>query len=155
MDSSKPCPNCRRPYNESNFRRIEVQEKWGFGSNAHHRRKKSTHSRNQDDNKREDAHRSSQSEESPDLQTVRVIQRNLVYVIGLPNESASESILRRRDMFGQYGKLNKIVFNNRNPIGDRSNTCGVYLTYETNEQALSCINAVDGYMYLRRMLKYL
>lgn len=101
----------------------------------------------------EDSRRSPTSEDSHDLKTVRVIQKNLVYVIGLPNESASESILRRRDMFGQYGKLNKIVFNNRNPVGDRSNTCGVYLTYETNEQALDCINAVDGYVYLHRMLK--
>ncbi|CBK21272.2 uncharacterized protein [Blastocystis hominis] len=140
MDSNKPCPNCRKPYNEKNFRRTEVKEK----------KKKTIHSRVHSD---EDSRRSTTTEDTHDLKTVRVIQKNLVYVIGLPNESASESILRRRDMFGQYGKLNKIVFNNRNPVGDRSNTCGVYLTYETNEQALDCINAVDGYIYLHRMLK--
>lgn len=82
-----------------------------------------------------------------------MIQKNLVYVIGIPLESAEEDILRKQDMFGQYGNLSKIVINSRNPVGDRSNTCGVYLTYETESQALECIKAVDGYSYCRRQLK--
>jgi singapore isolate B (sub-type 7) whole genome shotgun sequence assembly, scaffold_11 len=84
---------------------------------------------------------------------VRVIQKNLVYVIGIPLESATEENLRRQDMFGQYGHLSKIVINSRNPVGDKSNTCGVYLTYDTDEQALACIRAVDGFTYCRRQLK--
>ena len=85
---------------------------------------------------------------------VRVIQKNLVYVIGIPLESATEENLRRQDMFGQYGHLSKIVINSRNPVGDKSNTCGVYLTYDTDEQALACIRAVDGFTYCRRQLKW-
>ncbi len=92
-------------------------------------------------------------QDSRDLQTIRVIQKNLVYVIGIPIEAADETNLRRQDMFGQYGHLNKIVVNSKNPVGDKSNTCGVYLTYETEEQALECIRAVDGYSYCRRQLK--
>ena len=46
-------------------------------------------------------------QEARDLQTVRVIQKNLVYVIGIPNDAADEAILRRSDMFGQYGNLSK------------------------------------------------
>lgn len=87
------------------------------------------------------------------MQTIRVIQKNLVYVIGIPIESADESTLRRQDMFGQYGHLSKIVVNSHNPVGDKSNTCGVYLTYENQEQALDCIKAVDGYGYCHRQLK--
>ena len=82
-----------------------------------------------------------------------MIQKNLVYVIGIPIEAADETNLRRQDMFGQYGHLNKIVVNSKNPVGVKSNTCGVYLTYETEEQALECIRAVDGYSYCRRQLK--
>lgn len=82
-----------------------------------------------------------------------MIQKNLVYVIGIPIEAADEATLRRHDMFGQYGHLNKIVVNSRNPVGDKSNTCGVYLTYETEDQALDCIKAVDGYSYCHRQLK--
>lgn len=98
--------------------------------------------------------RSYSSDEVRDMQAARVIQKNLVYVIGLPIEASSESIIRRQDMFGQYGHLNKIVVNSRNPICDKSSTCGVYLTYENNEQALDCICAVDGFTYCHRLLKY-
>ena len=93
-------------------------------------------------------------EDPSDMQKARVIQKNLVYVIGLPIEASSESIIRRQDMFGQYGHLNKIVVNSRNPICDKSSTCGVYLTYENNKQALDCIQAVDGFTYCHRLLKY-
>lgn len=93
------------------------------------------------------------SDEAHDMQAARVIQKNLVYVIGLPIEASPESIIRRQDMFGQYGRLNKIVVNSRNPICDKSSTCGVYLTYENNQQALDCIRAVDGFTYCHRLLK--
>lgn len=90
---------------------------------------------------------------SYDMEAARVIQKNLVYVIGLPIEASSESTIRRMDMFGQYGNLSKVVVNSRSPVCDKSNTCGVYLTYENNEQALDCIRAVDGFTYCHRLLK--
>ena len=89
-----------------------------------------------------------------DMEAARVIQKNLVYVIGLPIESSSESTIRRMDMFGQYGRLSKVVVNSRSPVCDKSNTCGVYLTYENNQQALDCIRAVDGFTYCHRLLKF-
>jgi hypothetical protein len=42
------------------------------------------------------------------LASVRVIQRNLVYIIGLPANLCNESILERREYFGQYGKVLKV-----------------------------------------------
>ena len=42
------------------------------------------------------------------LAAMRVIQRNLVYVIGIPPSLASEEKLRRREFFGQYGKVVKV-----------------------------------------------
>lgn len=92
---------------------------------------------------------------SYDMEAARVIQKNLVYVIGLPIEASSESTIRRMDMFGQYGNLSKVVVNSRSPVCDKSNTCGVYLTYENNEQALDCIRAVDGFTYCHRLLKWI
>ena len=88
-----------------------------------------------------------------DMESARVIQKNLVYVIGLPMEASAESIIRKNNMFGQYGHLHKVVVNSRNPVSDKSNTCGVYLTYENNEEALDCIRAVDGFTYCHRLLK--
>lgn len=107
-----------------------------------------------EDRGREEQHKAPTAEEMQDMQTVRVIQKNLVYVIGLPLEVSSEATIRRKDMFGQYGHLSKIVVNNRNPICDKSSTCGVYLTYDTNEQALECIKCVDGFTLCGKLLKW-
>ena len=43
------------------------------------------------------------------LHNYRVVQRNLVYVIGVPAAYASEDTLRKPEFFGQYGKIGKVV----------------------------------------------
>jgi len=48
------------------------------------------------------------------LVEIRVIQRNLVYVIGISARVANESILKESEYFGQFGKVIKIVVNRRN-----------------------------------------
>ncbi|MFQ6619569.1 hypothetical protein Gotur_000516 [Gossypium turneri] len=48
------------------------------------------------------------SEGRKQLSSVRVIQRNLVYIVGLPLNLADEDLLQRRDYFGQYGKVLKV-----------------------------------------------
>ncbi len=42
------------------------------------------------------------------LRNVRVVQRNLVYVIGLPPAIALEETLRKPEYFGQYGRIVKV-----------------------------------------------
>lgn len=42
------------------------------------------------------------------LQNVRVVQRNLVYVVGLPMELCYEELLSSTDYIGQYGKIVKV-----------------------------------------------
>lgn len=43
-----------------------------------------------------------------DLSNMRVVQRNLVYVTGLPAGLDSEEVLRKPENFGQYGKIYKV-----------------------------------------------
>ena len=38
------------------------------------------------------------------LQSVRVVQRNLVYVVGLAMDICYEDVLRGSEFFGQFGK---------------------------------------------------
>ena len=45
------------------------------------------------------------------LKHMRVVQRNLVYVIGLAPSVARESLLEKPDYFGQYGRIVKLVVN--------------------------------------------
>lgn len=97
------------------------------------------------------------------LANVRVVQKNLVYVIGLPSNLATEEILRGQDYFGQFGRINKIVINRRqtNNVAASTNasansnhpTVGVYVTYATKEEATRAINAVDGSMLESRVLR--
>merc|ERR1719183_1176994 len=54
---------------------------------------------------------SSTSINRKNLANVRVIQRNLVYVIGLSLNICKDEILKRFDYFGKYGKLIKVSVN--------------------------------------------
>ena len=42
------------------------------------------------------------------LQNVRVVQRNLVYVVGLALELCYEDLLKTDKYFGQFGKIIKV-----------------------------------------------
>ena len=42
------------------------------------------------------------------LQNMRVVQRNLVYVVGLSLDLCSEDTLRTQDYFGQFGRIVKV-----------------------------------------------
>ncbi|KAL1920813.1 uncharacterized protein VTP21DRAFT_11448 [Calcarisporiella thermophila] len=86
------------------------------------------------------------------LANMRVVQKNLVYVIGLSPRVANEETLKQPEFFGQYGKISKIVINRRNPAATSSTTpgvvpqpsIGVYITYFRKEDAARAIAAVDG-----------
>lgn len=48
------------------------------------------------------------------LATVRVVQHNLVFVVGLPPRLADGEILKRHEYFGKFGKILKVVINPSN-----------------------------------------
>lgn len=82
------------------------------------------------------------------LAGVRVVQKNLVYVIGLNPSIRDENqllqTLRGREYFGQYGEIDKIVVSKAKPGGNPNQGIGVYVTYATKADAATCIAAVDG-----------
>ena len=45
------------------------------------------------------------------LANVRVVQKNLVFVVGLPPRLADAEILKKHEYFGKYGKIHKVVIN--------------------------------------------
>ncbi|XP_017604034.1 uncharacterized protein LOC108450777 isoform X6 [Gossypium arboreum] len=96
------------------------------------------------------------SEGRKQLSSVRVIQRNLVYIVGLPLNLADEDLLQRRDYFGQYGKVLKVSMS-RTAAGViqqfPNNTCSVYITYSKEEEAVRCIQSVHGFVLDGRPLK--
>ncbi|KOB78333.1 CCR4-NOT transcription complex subunit 4 [Operophtera brumata] len=56
---------------------------------------------------REQKRRNKTLESRRALANVRVVQKNLVFVLGLP-------ILKRQEYFGKYGKIHKVVINQNN-----------------------------------------
>ena len=73
-----------------------------------------------------------------ELFNVRVIQRNLVYVIGLAPEISSSQELSKEDYFGQYGNITKIIVNKDKPFHPKSPqgpTYSAYITYSTDREA--------------------
>ncbi|KIO04061.1 hypothetical protein M404DRAFT_144450 [Pisolithus tinctorius Marx 270] len=77
---------------------------------------------------------------------VRVVQRNVVYVVGIGPRFAKEELiptLRSNEYFGQYGKISKIILVKRTSSGG-SPVLGLYITYHRREDAARCIATVDG-----------
>ena len=77
------------------------------------------------------------------LFNVRVIQRNLVYVVGLNVQYCREDVLRRGDLFGRFGRIIKLQVSLPKP-GDFQRQGSAYVTYHRREDAARCIKGVDG-----------
>ena len=90
------------------------------------------------------------------LAGLRVMQKNLVYVVGLNPKSREEELLqtlRGDQYFGQYGKIIKIVVGKVKEGANGSNSQGIYVTFARDEDAESCINAVNGSQNGDRVLR--
>ncbi|XVF55414.1 hypothetical protein PTKIN_Ptkin06aG0034200 [Pterospermum kingtungense] len=90
------------------------------------------------------------------LSNIRVIKRNLVYIIGLPLDLADEDLLQRREYFGQYGKVLKVsISKTANGVIQHSsnNSCCVYVTYSKEEEAVCCIQSVHSFVLEGRPLR--
>jgi hypothetical protein len=51
------------------------------------------------------------SENRKHLANVRVVQRNLVFVVGLSPRLADQEVLRKSEYFGKFGRIHKVVIN--------------------------------------------
>ena len=90
------------------------------------------------------------------LAGLRVVQKNLVYVVGLNPGTREEDLLKtlRGDQyFGQYGKIIKIVVSKGKEGTNGIQSMGVYVTFARKEDAAKCIAAVDGSHNGDRILK--
>ncbi|KAI8916964.1 RING/Ubox like zinc-binding domain-containing protein [Powellomyces hirtus] len=138
------CPACRRPYSEDTveFKPVPPEEI----------------SRIKAAKKRKERERKEQDQMSRrNLANARVVQKNLVYVLGLPPKIATEEVLRTPDYFGQYGKIVRIVVNRRahghTPVLAQVPNTGVYITFAKKEDAAKSIEAVDGSVYDGKIIR--
>ncbi|KAI0373288.1 hypothetical protein BV20DRAFT_1119332 [Pilatotrama ljubarskyi] len=128
------CPACRREYTDEavQFKPINPED-----------HKRLTQQKKQRERERKELDALGRRH----LANVRVVQRNVVYVVGLGPRFAKEELiptLRSNEYFGQYGKISKIVIVKRTPPGGRAPVIGLYITYHRREDAARAIAAVDG-----------
>ncbi|TPR04723.1 hypothetical protein CAN33_0031160 [Aspergillus niger] len=136
------CPNCRRVYDESTIQ-YKVPDADEFKADLALKHRKAAAAKKKEAEKRE-----IEASSRKNLAGVRVVQKNLVYVIGLNPTIRDENqlllTLRGRDYFGQYGDIEKIVVSKAKPGGNPNQGIGVYVTYARKADAATCIAAVDG-----------
>ncbi|RKF61628.1 putative rna recognition domain-containing protein [Erysiphe neolycopersici] len=149
------CPACRRPYDEKNieWKVVTPEEIAQFKANVQKNAKKKQEQRQKEAQKRE-----VESMNRKHLSGLRVVQKNLVYVVGISSAIPEQEILstlRGEKYFGQYGKIVKIVVSNKKQ-GDPSTggqSLGVYVTFARKEDAARCIAAVNGSQNGDRVLR--
>lgn len=151
------CPACRRKYDDESVRyKVLSPEELKLETAKLARREKE---RKQREKEKKDIEYNNRKH----LAGMRVIQKNLVYVIGVNPPVPFEDVgntLKSEKYFGQYGKINKIVVNKKNSHGGNDNYhghhspgYGVYITFASKDDAAKCIAQVDGTYMDGRLIK--
>ena len=140
-DENGLCPACRQPYSDFpaqykpltkeqlSIMRIEKRNK------ASERKAKLAESRKH-------------------LAAVRVVQKCLVFVVGLSPRIADSETLKRPDFFGKFGKIHKcVVNNNTNYAGSTGHSASAYITFYKSEDALRAVQQTNNTQVDGRTLK--
>ena len=148
------CPGCRRLYEDDSveYKSISAEE--------YRLQQLKREKRDREKKQREKEKKETEMANKKHLAGLRVVQKNLVYVTGLNppcNPDDLHTVLRSDKYFGQYGKILKIVINKKspNPQTHHHQNPGlvVYVTFAKKEDALKCINELDGTLCDGRILR--
>ncbi|CAG0889806.1 unnamed protein product [Darwinula stevensoni] len=94
------------------------------------------------------------SENRKHLANVRVVQKNLVFAVGLSSRLADTEALKKHDYFGKFGRILKVVVNHSSAYaGTQGPSASAYITYAKVEDALKAIQAVNNVHVDGRTLK--
>ncbi|ENN74011.1 hypothetical protein YQE_09401, partial [Dendroctonus ponderosae] len=107
-----------------------------------------------DKRQRDQQRKAKLTESRKHLSSVRVVQRNLVFVVGLPPRLADPEILKRHEYFGKFGKIHKVVINQSTSYaGSQGPSASAYVTYIKSDDALRAIQAVNNFTIDNRSIK--
>jgi len=137
------CPACRQPYSENpaDFKPLTTEE---IAKIRAEKRQK------------DQAKKLKITENRKHLANVRVVQKNLVFVVGLSPRLAEPEILKKTDYFGKFGRIQKVVINHSTQYAGsqvQGPSSSAYVTYFKSEDALRAIQAVNNIYIDGRTLK--
>ncbi|CBY14224.1 unnamed protein product [Oikopleura dioica] len=140
------CPNCRTPYSEEPFSFKQLTEKQEALIVQRDQRS--------NNNTAVVKPKIAPVQDKEKLRDVRVMQKNLVFVVGLQPKLADESALRKQEYFGRFGKIMKVAVNQCTTYaGVQGPSASAYVTFSTTDAALKCIQMVHGLTQDGRTLK--
>ena len=87
------------------------------------------------------------------LSSTRILQKNILYIIGLPNNLASPEILEKKEYLGQYGKIKKIIINKNGYKKNLDKTYSAYITFSSFEETSFALLSIDNFYYEKNLLK--
>ncbi|EAT38689.1 AAEL009437-PA, partial [Aedes aegypti] len=141
-DENELCPACRKAYpeNPADFTPLSQEQIAAFKAEKR---------------QRDQQRKAKISENRKHLANVRVVQKNLVFVVGLPPRLADPEILKKHEYFGKYGKIHKVVINPSTTYAgvQQGPSASAYVTYINNNDALKAIQSVNNIMLDNRLIK--
>lgn len=134
-DNDGLCPACFKVYPEIPAAYTPASQEQMAKSKAEKKRKAQQ--------KKEKAAKLIESQKN--LANVRVVQKNLALFMGLPIRLANPEVLKRRDHFGQFGKIQKIVTHQSTKYVRSKGPCvNAYVTYIKSGEALRAIDRLNN-----------
>ncbi|XP_019848886.1 PREDICTED: apoptotic chromatin condensation inducer in the nucleus-like isoform X2 [Amphimedon queenslandica] len=141
MDEGGKCPHCRTVYSEN-------PAEYNPPSPEQINQLKTKGKKKSQDKKQKII------ESRKNLTDVRVLQKNLIFVLGLSPRLADPEILKKSEYFGKYGKIHKVVLNHHTIYnGSLGPSVSAYVTYQREEDALRAMQAVNNAFIDGRILK--
>ncbi|CAO4374772.1 unnamed protein product [Caenorhabditis nigoni] len=141
-DENGLCPACRQPYPEDpvNFKPMTSDD---------------VRKHKDEQRQKKQAEKTKLSDARQHLCNYRVLQKNLVYVVGLSPRVSDPEILKKNEYFGRYGKIQKIVTSEKAslPAPHLPPSHTAYVTYKRVDDALRAIIGVHNSMLDGRLVK--
>ncbi|KAJ8662682.1 hypothetical protein O0I10_001646 [Lichtheimia ornata] len=137
------CPACRRTYTDQIVQFIPVSKDEIVRFQKEKKEKERQHKDMKDSSRKH-------------LSNVRVVQKNLVYVLGLSSKHANAE----NELFKKYGKIAKLVVSKRTTThqssssnGSQTSSVGIYITYQRKDDAAKAIAGINGSTFDGRSLR--
>lgn len=157
---SARCPACRTPYEEQNFKFTEVNPEEAAKEAKERATAKKEKERREKlkeiEKERARAVAVSQQKAKSNLKHARILQRNLVYVIGLSLTLAREEVMRRADMFGKFGRLLRILINRSHPFNADAPggpSISAYVQYYRDSDASAAVRSMNNAVFDGREIR--
>ncbi|RWS30707.1 CCR4-NOT transcription complex subunit 4-like isoform X5 [Leptotrombidium deliense] len=134
------CPACRQEYPESPVcfnSGLTIEAILEQNKNKKKKKKQNKQKQKQQEDKQKLKEILKQQEKN--LSGLRVVQKNLVFLIGLPPRLSQEELRYVRREFAKYGKVHKLV------VGGSASVNTAYITYTRPEDAVKAIQSVNNH----------